>query len=162
MSMFCNFLTYSNSNSEKIKNLILEEILKNKLVRPYDDMKPTLNNNSHTDELDVTFDAFSISFSFLDRQDRDYKSDEYNLKLDCRIYFNIYHEVQDWESEMMKFLGSIMQNFNEDCVLEYYGDVVLVRKRGQITVDESRTGRLEKLPYELLGINYLEEKIVLD
>lgn len=156
LSTFCNFFTYSSDNNLEIKSLILEEIQRKKVVRTYDDINTILENNLKLDELDIAFDAFAISLSLLDSQDEAYKSDEYNLHLNTKIYFSIYNEVKDWEDQIMKFLGSIMRNIGSDCVFEYYGEAVLLRKDGKIIVDESRTGRLDKFPYELIKLDYFE------
>ncbi len=52
---------------------------------------------------------------------------------------------------MMTLLNYLLGEIVNNCVLEYYGKPVMVSRDGKIEIDESKTGRLVGLPFDLLS-----------
>lgn len=60
------------------------------------------------------------------------------------------NDVDDWDKEMMKLLNYLISEFVNDCVLEYYGIPVIKKINGNVEVDESKSGRLQNLLFDIL------------
>jgi len=158
--MFCDFFIRSK-NLEDVKDIIVNTILKEEIVRIYDSIDTVLKDNENQDGLDITFGAFTVFLRLLDEDDAKLKSNIYRIDLNCSIHFSIFHNEADWGHQIMKFIGCIMQRMSADCVFEDYGVPVIIRKSGQVTVDESRSTRLVSFPYKELNLSYTEGDIVL-
>ena len=157
--MLCRFLFFCNLNFEELKNYIIENVLEKKIIRNYSNIEEIYENNRNSQVFDIIFDAFSFSLHY-GGQGLKFMSEDYNMELNYSIVFEPYSDVPDWEEQMMILLGQIMKDFQMNCILLNNGSIpVMVRKNGRITIDESKTSRLRKLPYDLLKLDYLEEDI---
>ena len=160
MGMFCNFFAYSK-DLESIKDIILNVIVKEEIVRLHDEFKNVIIDGSGQDDFDIIFDAFSATIDFLDKEDIELISGQYRSDFNFSIYLRIMHTVPDYDHQIMKFIGCIMQRIDSDCAFEDNGDALLLRKAGEIIIDESWSSRLVPFPYEELGLSYSKGTIVL-
>ena len=158
--MFCMFFIYTRS-IEIIRSIILDVIVKEKVIRPHDDSDNIRQNNSSQESLNIVFDAFSMSLKMMSEKAIKLKNEMYVTDFNCRINFEIFHSVPDYDHQIMKFIGRIMQRIDSDCAFEDNGDALLFRKSGEIIIDESWSSRLVPFPYEELGLSYSKGTIVL-
>lgn len=82
------------------------------------------------------------------------------LKVNCFDYFKLvsYYSavrmVADWDKEMMRLLNYLIRDFVNNCILEYYAIPVLKIINGNVEVDESKSGRLNSLPFDILDCTH--------
>lgn len=142
---------YIESDIEEIKEFVIEEIWKKKKIRPQGKL-PSKKES-------ILFDAMWIDIYEPDQIEKEDYMFMYDLKVNTNIFFELYYMVEDCEMELMRFLGEILKKYEGDCVFNYNGVAVLMRREGKIIVDESDTRRTKKLPYELMGLSYDEGEI---
>lgn len=148
--MFCDFYYSSKYCFEEQKQNIINEIYQQPKIRIYDSLDEIQLRNSQIENVVIIFDAFSFELSELEEY-QSFKRKDYNINFDFHVHLEIYNDVEDWDKEMMVLLNYLLGEIVNDCVLEYYGNPVMVRRAGKIEIDESKTGRLVGLPFDLLN-----------
>lgn len=147
--MFCDFYYNSKYSFDKQKLKIINKICQQPMIRVYDCPDEIRLRNEQIESAIIIFDAFSFELSELEEYEN-FKRTEYNIAFDFHIHLDVYTDVKDWDKEMMVLLNYLLKDIVNDCVIEYYSNPVMVRKSGVIEIDESKTGRLVGLPFDLL------------
>ncbi|MDE7320232.1 MAG: hypothetical protein K2N46_10970 [Lachnospiraceae bacterium] len=151
--MFCDFYFDSDYSFEKQKKMVLNKFIHSPVIRLYDSIDEMLLRNSKIEEFIIVFDAFCFEMTPVEDYQK-FKSEEYGIKIDIQVHFDIYTDVADWDKEMMKLLNYLIRDFVNNCILEYYAIPVLKIINGNVEVDESRSGRTKGLPFDILDCIY--------
>lgn len=148
--MFCDFYFNSDYSLEEQKYMISNHFIHQAPVRVRDTAEEIWLRNNQTEGLIIICDAFSMELTSIEDYQK-YREEEYGIKIDTHIYFEIYNGVGDWDEEMMRVVNYLMKTMVCDCVLEYYGISVMKKKDGNIVIEESLTGRTKKLLFDILN-----------
>ncbi len=153
--MFCDFYFDSNSNYsfEEQKKMILDKFIHSPVIRLHDSIDDMLLRNSKIEELVIVFDAFCFEMNSVEDY-QTFKSEEYRIRIDIQVHFDIYTDVADWDKEMMRLLNYLIRDFVNNGILEYYAIPVLKIINGNVEVDESKSGRLNSLPFDILDCTH--------
>lgn len=151
--MFCDFYFDSNYSFKEQKKMILNKFIHSPVIRLHDSIDDMLLRNSKIEELVIVFDAFCFEMNSIEDYQK-FKSEEYSIRIDIQVHFDIYTDVADWDKEMMKLLNYLIRDFVNNCILEYYAIPVLKIINGNVEVDESKSGRLNSLPFDILDCTH--------
>ena len=155
-NMFYDFMLGIDSSFDELKEFIIEEIIKKNIIN---NVKVVVNSEKR---LSFISEAFNSSLS-AGGQGLIFMSEDYNMNLKYSMDFDIHSEYVRWPEELMIFIGCIIKKYSGEYVLESNGDnPILMSKNGIIIVDDKKLKRITRLPFELLGINYVEGNIELD
>lgn len=154
--MFYDFMFGIESTFDELKEFIVEEIMKKNILT---NAKVVINSEKR---LSFISEAFNSSLS-VGGQGLIFMSEDYNMNLQYSMDFDIHSEYVRWAEELMTFIGCIIKKYSGGCVLESNGDnPILISRNGSVIVDDKKLKRTTRLPFELLGINYIEGSIELN
>lgn len=127
-----------------------------------------LNKSDHAagEILRSTAEQFVISFDWATLSVQEggqairFTSEDYEMELRYRFWFDILPAQGDWAERLMSFTGLVLSQFKGDCVLEANGDTpILVRRDNQIVVDDKKLKGTERFPFHALDQKYEEGDI---
>jgi hypothetical protein len=90
-----------------------------------------------------------------------FRSEDYGLKFKFDFYIDINNSYENWDIELMEFVGKLLKKYNGDFVLETNGDSVYIMRKnedGIVIVDDTKLGFF---PFDSMGIQYKKEKLKL-
>lgn len=139
--------------------------------RTFDELKENMERhikNSHVggEVLRSTEEEFVISFDWATLSIQEggqalrFASEDYEMELRYRFWFDILPGQGDWAERFMSFTGLVLSQFKGDCVLEANGDTpILLRRDDRIVVDDKKLKGTEGFPFHALDQQYTEGDI---
>lgn len=109
--------------------------------------------------LDISCNWFTL---FLDTKSHGigFASEDYAIDLRYQLWFEVLSSVEGSTEMMMYVIGRILEQIEGDVILlSNGGRLILERRNGQVTVDDTKLGGLERFPFNQLGIEYVEGEL---
>jgi hypothetical protein len=147
MSMFYTAYVATNENSEEFKKTVTGI------------MPNILGTSNENNILSIRCEYFLLHF-LNDIEYAKIRGKDYGMEFNQRLWFDIYRNNPVWTVEFLKFIGRLLHLYPGDFVLEYNGETcVLMRKNGEIIVDDSGMRGYMTHPFNALGLPYKEGEI---
>ena len=140
---------------EELANFIIESIWKTNAIQSIGDLK-----NQGTES--ITFEAMTIFIDYADEQDLHYFIAQHydDMNLNYNIYIQLNSISQNKYRDTMRFVIKLMENFHGNCILDFNGSTLLLRRNKTIIVDRSEKESYNDLPYYDLPGEYIESDII--
>ncbi|MFT9846397.1 SitI3 family protein [Aneurinibacillus sp. REN35] len=84
-------------------------------------------------------------------------SEDYQMNLTYRLWFEVFHREANWAERFMTFIGHMLSSVEGDCVLESNGDTpILIRRNGNVVVDDKKMNGTQRFPFYALHYPFVE------